>query len=329
MRALVCSKLVGPQGSLTDGLAVAEVPSPAVGPHDVRIRVRAAGVNFADTLLVRGTYQEKPPLPFVPGGEAAGEVLEVGAEVRAFAPGDAVMAMVRIGAFAEEVVAPVGRVHRLPEGVEPAVGAGFPVAYGTAHVALARRANLRRDEVLVVHGAAGGVGLAAVEVGRALGARVIATASSDEKLAVVHAHGAHDVVHTGRDDVRARLKELTQGRGADVIFDPVGGDLFDASVRCLATEGRLLTIGYASGRIPSAPANILLVKNAVVVGVYWGAYLERDPHVVHESLDALLAMLGRGVLRPRIAARVPLDEAPAALATLEERRAIGKVVIVP
>ncbi|MBK7402302.1 MAG: NADPH:quinone oxidoreductase family protein [Myxococcales bacterium] len=323
MRALVCTELTG-----LSGLSVQDLPSPPVGPSDVRIRVRAAGVNFADTLVIRGAYQEKPALPFVPGSEAAGEILEVGADVRAFAVGDPVVAMLRIGAFAEEAVAAVGRVHRLPAGVDFAVAAGFPVAYGTAHVALARRAGLRRDEVLVVHGAAGGVGLAAVEVGRALGARVIATASSDEKLAVVHGHGAHEVIHTGREDVKARVKELTGGKGADVIFDPVGGDLFDASVRCLATEGRLLTIGYASGRIPQVPANLLLVKNAVVIGVYWGAYLEKDPHVVHESLDQLLAMLGRGVLRPRVDSRVPLNEGGSAIATLGDRRAIGKVVIV-
>jgi len=340
MRALVCEKLEGPKA-----LVVCDVERPPLPAGHLRVAVRAAGVNFADLLMVSGGYQEKPSLPFVPGMEAAGEVVEVAPDVSspcgrradstpALPPfesivGERVIAMVPQGAFAEEVVVPAGRVHALPDGISFETGAAFPIAYGTAHLGLKHRANLRRDEVLVVHGAAGGVGLAAVEVGRALGAQVIATAGSPERVALALQHGAHHGIDYSREDLRGRLKELTQGRGADVIFDPVGGDVFDTSVRSLGWEGRLLVIGFAAGRIPQVPAGLLLVKNLSVVGFYWGAYLAREPHVVHESLDALFAMLSRGVLRPVVSATYPLDRAGEAIASLGERKATGKVVIVP
>lgn len=324
MRALVCERLEGPKS-----LVVREVPSPPLPAGHVRVRVRAAGVNFADLLIVSGQYQEKPALPFVPGMEAAGEVIEVAPDVTSPGVGDRVVAMVQSGAFAEEVVAPAGRTHVLPDGVSFEIGAAFPVAYGTAHLGLKHRANLRRDEILVVHGAAGGVGLAAVEVGRALGAQVIATAGSPERVALAKAHGAHHGIDYRNEDLKARLKELTGGRGADVIFDPIGGDVFDTSVRALGWEGRLLVIGFAAGRIPQVPAGLLLVKNLSVVGFYWGAYLAREPHLVQESLDALFAMLGRGILKPVVSATYPLDRAGEAIASLGERRATGKVVLTP
>lgn len=322
MRALVCHTLSGAQQQFS-GLEVRELPSPKASPGEVRIRVRAAGVNFADSLVVAGLYQEKPALPFVPGMECAGEVIEGGH----FEPGDRVVATVRIGAFAEEIVTSPSRVHRIPDNVSFEVAAGFPVAYGTAHLALDHRARLKRDETLVVHGAAGGVGLAAVEIGKAMGARVIATASTREKLALAREHGAVETVDTSTEDLRARLKELTDGKGADVVFDPVGGDVFDVSVRALAWEGRLVVIGFAGGRIPQAPANLLLVKNAAVLGLYWGAYLDREPHLVAESFEKLFAMLSRGVLKPHVSETFPLDRAAEALDRLSSRKATGKVVI--
>ena len=325
MRAVLCKELTGHQG-----LVVGEVPAPALkGPNSVRIQVHAAGLNFADTLVVAGKYQEKPALPFSPGLECAGVVLETGADVRHVKTGDRVMATTSFGAFAEEVVTDANEVYPIPDAMDFETAAAFPVAYGTSHVALRRRAALQRGETLMIHGAAGGVGLTAVEIGKAMGATVIATARGADKLAVAKAHGADHLIDYAAEDLRARVKAIVGEKGVDVIYDPVGGDVFDTSLRCLAWEGRLLVVGFAAGRIPQAPANLLLVKNTAVMGVFWGAYRQRNPQVLRESFAELLAWHAAGKLRPHISHRFALDQAPEAMAAMLERRSTGKVILKP
>ena len=322
MRAVLCQAF-GPPESLT----LEEVPSPPVPDGAVKIRVRACGVNFPDVLLVQGLYQLKPPFPFSPGLEVAGEITEVGAGVETFRVGQRVMAIMMYGGFAEEVVAPASMALPLPDEISDELGAAFPLVYGTAHVALTHRAHLEAGETLLVLGAAGGVGLAAVELGKLLGARVIAAASSPEKLALAQSYGADDLIQYTSEDLSDRIKALTDGRGADVIFDPVGGDQFDAAARRIAWEGRYLTVGFASGRIPALPANIALLKNASLVGIYWGAYWQHDPAVIRRSFDQLRPWIASGTLRPHIHQTFPLAEAPAALRQLTARRAMGKVLL--
>ncbi|BBK29597.1 NADPH2:quinone reductase [Stella humosa] len=322
MRAVRCHAY----GDLAN-LSVDEVPVPDPGPGQVRVAVHAVGINFADGLMVLGQYQEKPPLPFVPGLEAAGIVEACGEGVTRVRPGDRVAALVDTGAYAEYLVAPEDRLFPVPDGMDLVTAASFPVVYGTSHVALDRRARLQPGETLLVHGAAGGVGLTAVEIGRAMGATVIASASSPEKLAVAALHGAGHLIDYSHEDLRARVREITDGRGADVIYDPVGGDVFDTSLRCIAWEGRLIVIGFASGRIPQAPANILLVKNISVIGLFWGAYRQRDPQVVRDSLDTLFGWYGEGKLKPHISHRLDLAEAAAGIGLLRDRQSTGKVVL--
>jgi NADPH2:quinone reductase len=323
MRAMQCKAWGGPRD-----LVLEEVTVPEPGPGQVRLAVQAAGVNFADTLMIAGKYQERPDFPFVPGLEAAGTVDAVGKGVIGLKEGDRVMAILRHGAFAERALAPAEAVFHIPKVMDGPTAAGFPVAYGTSHVALRHRAHLKAGETLVVHGAAGGVGLTAMQIGKILGATVIGTARGAEKLDVAKANGAQHVIDYGSEDVRQRILDLTDKRGADVIYDPIGGDIFDASLRCVAWEGRILTIGYASGRIPSIAANILLVKNASVVGCYWGAYLKRDPSVIRKSFEELLAWYVDGLLAPHISNTFQLEEAPDALETLMARKSTGKVVLV-
>ena len=322
MKALLCTAWGGP-----DTLTIGELPSPTPGPGEILIGVRACGLNFADTLMIQGKYQERPDFPFSPGLEIAGEVLKVAPGVDDFAPGDRVIALCGHGGLAERVAVAAGNAVGLPEGMDFESAAGFAVVYGTAHVGLDRRARLQAGEVLLVHGAAGGVGLAAVEVGRRMGATVIATASNEQKLALAESHGAHHGINYAEVDFRDRVKELTDGRGADVIFDPVGGDVFNQSIRCINWEGRILVIGFASGAIPELPVNLTLVKNMSVVGVYWGAYRKRDSAVLQQSWQQLLAWYAEGALSPHVSATFPLEQTPAALASLMERRATGKVVV--
>ncbi len=323
MQAIVCRALSG-----LDGLAIEDVPLPEPGPGEVRIRVRAAGLNFADSLMIKGQYQDRPALPFVPGMEVAGQIERCGDGVAGFTPGDRVMATPDHGGFAEEVVTRAVNVVRLPDTIDYRTAAGLAVAYGTAYGALSWGARLQAGETLVVHGAAGGVGLATVECGRALGARVIATARGAEHLSVAEAHGADAVIDTASEDVRLRVKELTRGRGADVVFDPVGGALFTASLRSIAWGGRILVVGFASGEIPQIPANLLLVKNAAAIGFYWGSYRRHDPARVHAGFEQLLAWHGEGRIRPHVSAVRPLAEARAALELLLARKSTGKVVLV-
>jgi NADPH2:quinone reductase len=323
MRAVLCKEWGGPEK-----LVVEEVPSPSLRPGAVRIQIHAAGVNFADLLLVSGQYQEKPPLPFTPGAEAAGVVSEAGAGVTRFKPGDRVMAICSLGAFAEEAVVDENRVFAIPDEMDFASAAGFPVAYGTSHGALEWRAHLQRTEWLLVFGAAGAVGLTAVEIGKAMGARVIACAGGPEKLAIAKQHGADHLIDYSREDIRERVKAITGGKGADVIYDPVGGDVFDAGLRSISWGGRIIIIGFAGGRIPQIPANIALVKNIDVIGFYWGSYQSHKPELPRQSFEQLFRWFREGSLKPHISERVPLEDAPGALDLLRKRKSTGKVVLV-
>ncbi len=322
MKAVLCRAF----GSPAD-LKLEEIASPPVSAGAVKIRVRACGVNFPDVLLIQGRYQLQPSFPFSPGLEVAGDVIEVGEGVTAPGLGDRVIATMMYGGFAQEVVAPAELTLPMPADMSYEDGAGFALAYGTAHVGLAHRAQLQAGETLLILGAAGGVGLAAVELGKLLGARVIAAASSPRKLELTRAYGADDTLNYSRENLRDRIKALTGERGVDVIFDPVGGDLFDQAARRIAWEGRYLVVGFASGRIPSLPANIALLKNASLVGLFWGAYLQHNPAVIRDSFALLLAWYAAGRLKPHIHRTFPLAEAPAALRELTERRALGKVLL--
>ena len=322
MRLVRVEEFGGPES-----VALAELPSPQAGPDEVRIAVHAAGVNFADTLMVRGRYQATPPLPFTPGMEIAGEVVEAGANIKWFKPGDRAIAVLDHGGFAEEVLAHHSRIMQVPPGMSYEEAAAVPIVYGTSHVALTHRTRLRPDETLLVHGAAGGVGLSAVEVGKALGATVIGTASTPEKREVVAEYGADHVLDSTMGAIHERVRELTGGRGADVIYDPVGGKAFNASLRCAAFEGRIIVVGFASGKIPRIPANILLVKNITVIGYYWGAYAQHDIQLLRNSFADLSRMYVEGRLRPRVGATFPLEAAAAALAHLSDRKSIGKTII--
>ncbi len=322
MRAVLCEDWGEPET-----LKLGEAPSPVAGPGEVTLRVRAAGVNFADIVLVRGQYQEKPSLPFSPGLEGAGDVISVGEGVVGIAPGDRVMAVTGVGAFAEEAVAPANCVFPIPEGMDFTTAAAFPVAYGTSHLALTERGALKAGETLLVLGAGGGVGLTAVECGKAVGATVIAAASSDEKLDLAQAHGADHLINYVDDDLRAAARKLTDGRGVDVVYDPVGGDASKAALRALAWSGRLLVIGFASGEVPQIPANYLLVKNISAVGVYWGAYRNNESDVFRASFDELAKWYAEGRLKPHVSQVFPLAQVPQALGVLQSRRATGRLVI--
>ncbi|HWS76560.1 MAG TPA: NADPH:quinone oxidoreductase family protein [Quisquiliibacterium sp.] len=322
-RALVCSRL----SEDLSGVEMQSLPCVAPGPRQVLVHLKAASVNFPDLLMTKGLYQFRPDPPFVLGLEGAGVVAAVGSEVTDFQVGDRVLAHQKTGCYAQQIVLPVAGVRALPAGLDFAQGAAFQAAAVTAYVALVRKGALAAGETLLVHGASGGVGMATVQLGRHLGARVIATGTSDEKLAVVREQGAHEVINLTRENLRDRVKELTGGRGADVIFDPIGGDVFDESTRCIAWDGRLLVIGFVSGRIPSITANIPLIKGFSVVGVRAGEYGRRDPVKGAENLRAIDLLAGQGVFRPYIGARFPLERALDALKLLAERKVLGKAVI--
>jgi len=322
MRAVLCKEWGGPEK-----LVVENVASPVMKEGSVRIAVEAAGINFADLLLVSGQYQEKPPLPFTPGMEAAGTVSEIGAGASGFSVGDRVMALTGTAAFAEEVVVDAGRVYKIPGAMDCATAAAFPVTYGTSHGALDWRAHLKAGEWLLVHGAAGGVGLTAVEIGKVMGAKVIACAGGPEKLEIARQHGADHLIDYSREDIRERVKAITGGRGADVVYDPVGGDAFDASLRSIAWGGRIVVIGFASGRIPQAPANILLVKNIDVIGFYWGSYQGRRPELLRDSYAQLFRWFEEGKVRPHISAKLDLNDVARAMDLLRQRKSTGKVVL--
>jgi len=323
MKAMLCREWGGP-----DSLRLEEVARPPLAAHQARIRVRACGVNFADTLMIAGKYQVKPDFPFTPGLEATGEVIEVGAAVTHLQPGHRVLAVLRFGgAYAEEIALNADAVVPIPDDMEFVTAAAFPVAYGTSHFALTHRGQLKRGETLLVLGAAGGVGLTAVEIGKQLGAQVIAAAGGPDKLAVAREHGADELIDYQSDSIRDRVRELTQGLGADVVFDPVGGDAFDQALRAVNWEARMLVIGFAAGRIQSVPANLILVKNISVIGVVWGAQAARDPVLISRNLAEMLRWWEAGRLKPLVAKTFPLAEAGAAMRALLSRRHAGKIVL--
>ncbi len=326
MRAVLCEAWGEPET-----LRLGEVETPQPGPGEVRVAVHAAGVNFADILMVAGKYQEKPPFPFTPGLEAAGVVEALGEGVTRVAAGDRVLALPRSGAFAEATVAGEDSVFKIPDAMDFVTAAGFAVAYGTAQGALDWRADLRAGELLLIHGAAGGAGLAAVEVGKAMGATVIATARGAAKLAVAKQHGADYLIDTGAEDVRVRIKEIASDlgkQGAEVVFDPVGGELFEASLRAVAWGARLIVIGFAAGKVQQIPANILLVKNVSAIGFYWGSYRSHAPELVAAGYAQLFAWYAAGKLEPHVSHQLDLAEAGAALGLLKSRKSTGKVVLV-
>ncbi|MGB1547265.1 MAG: NADPH:quinone oxidoreductase family protein [Alphaproteobacteria bacterium] len=322
MRAILCREWGPPEK-----LRLEEVPPPELHPNGVRIEIHAAGLNFADLLLISGQYQEKPAFPFSPGLEVAGRIMECGKSVTTLTPGQRVMAVVEKGGFAEEVVADATAVFPIPDRLDFAEAAGFPVAYGTSHGAMAWRAGLQPGETLLVNGAAGGVGLTAVEIGKAMGARVIATAGGEAKLRLAGEHGADFCIDSRSEDIRARVKELTGGAGADVVYDPVGGAVFEASLRATAWGGRIVLIGFASGEVPQIPANVLLVKNVAVHGYVWGTYVKRAPERVRASFQTLFGWWEEGKLKPHVSETLPLERGADALNLLKTRRSTGKVVL--
>lgn len=322
MKALVCSALAPDYA----GVALEERELPEPGPGQVRVRIKASSLNFPDLLMTEGKYQLKPDLPFVLGMEFSGLVDALGEGVTGLAVGDAVVGGNRIGAFAEAAIVPAAALRRKPDAISFAAAASYGAAYLTAYVALVRRGNLQPGETLLVHGASGGVGLAAVDVGRLLGAKVIATSASESKRNIIKDYGADHVLPDM--GFRETVKELTGGRGADVIYDPVGGDVFDESVRCIAFDGRLLIIGFTSGRIPSVNVNMPLIKGFSVVGVRAGEYGRQFPERGRENTAAIWKWAEEGKVRPRIHAEVPLAEWRRAFEMMRSRQVVGKVAIV-
>jgi len=322
MRAVLCKEFGPPES-----LVVEEVPDPVAGPGQVVVDVAGCGVNFPDVLIIQDKYQFKPPLPFSPGGEVSGTVSAVGEGVTQLAVGDRVLASLGWGGMAEKVVVPAASAMPVPDGVDLVHAAGFLLAHGTSHHALVDRARLQPGETLLVLGAAGGVGLAAVEIGALLGARVIAAASTDEKLELCRSRGATETINYATEDLRARIKELTDGRGVDVCYDPVGGDLAEPALRSMAWDGRFLVVGFAAGDIPRIPLNLPLLKGCSVVGVFWGAFTGKEPERNARNIAELMGWLAEGKLRPHVSATYPLEEAAAAIGDLEHRRAQGKVVV--
>jgi NADPH2:quinone reductase len=321
VRAIICNEF-GP----IDQLTLEERPNPTPGAGEILIEIHAAGVNFPDGLMVRGEYQVKPPRPFTPGSEVAGIVRATGEGVSQFAPGDRVVALCGVGGFAEMVTALADRALRLPDGMDFNTASGFMLVYGTSLHGLQECGRLRAGETLLVLGAAGGVGLAAVEIGRAMGARVIAAASTDEKLALAREHGAELTINYTTADLKTELKRLAPS-GVDVVYDPVGGTLTQAAVRGLAWGGRLLVIGFAAGEIPKLPLNLLLLREGEAKGVFWGTWTARDPAGHARNVAQLFAWFAEGKLRPHISGAFPLEDTQKALKEVMERRAQGKVVV--
>jgi NADPH2:quinone reductase len=322
MRALICN-----QHGTTDDLAIEERDAPVPGDHEILVDVRAAGVNFPDLLIVAGKYQEKMEPPFVPGNEAAGTVSAVGKAVTRFSPGDAVIALPRGGGFAEQCVVHEDKAAPLPPGLDFEQAAAFGVAYGTTYHGLKQGARLEQGETLLVLGAAGGVGTAAVALGNIFGARVIAAASSREKLEHAAQAGADELIDYTRVPLKETVRELTDGNGVDVVYDPVGGDYAEPALRALAWHGRYLVVGFATGGIPSLPMNIVLLKEARIVGVYWGAWVARHPQDHAENMRELAGLIADGSLAPELSQVYDLDDFRDAFRQISERRALGKVVI--
>lgn len=324
MKAVVC-KQWGPPESLV----IEDRPALAASAGKAVVRVKAASVKFSDTLLIQNKYQTQPELPFVPGGEVTGVITSLGPGVEGWKVGDRVSAQTTYGGFAEEVLADTERMTAIPEGIDFAAATGLSSTYATASYALIDRGQLRAGETLLVLGAAGGVGLAAVEVGKLLGAKVIACASSEEKLAVCRAQGADETINYDAEDMRARVKAITQGNGVDVVIDPVGGRYSEAALRDMAWGGRHLVIGFTAGDIPKIALNLPLIKGCSIVGVWIGAFAKREPQRHRENSARVWQWMAEGRIKPHIGARYPLERSADALNALAQRKAAGKVVLTP
>lgn len=323
MKAVLC-KAFGP----AENLVVEDLDSPQIKKGEVLLDVHAAGVNFPDTLIIEGKYQFKPPFPFSPGGEAAGVVAAVGEKISHLKVGERVMALTGWGSFAEQVAVSGQNVLPIPAEMDFTTAAAFSMTYGTSMHALKQRANLQPGETLLVLGASGGVGLAAVEIGKAMGARVIAAASTNEKLEIARKAGADELINYSEASLRERLKELTDGQGVDVIYDPVGGKLFEEAFRSIAWNGRMLVVGFAAGgEIPALPANLPLLKGASLIGVFWGAFAQRQPQDNAANFKQLFAWYAEGKLKPLVSQTFALEQVAEAIDTLGQRKAVGKLVV--
>jgi NADPH2:quinone reductase len=324
MKAVVCKAW-----GLPDTLVVEELPDPVPGPGQVALAIHAAGVNFPDVLIIQGKYQFKPELPFTPGSELSGVVTAVGDGVTGYQVGDRVIAFCSTGAFAQQIVVPQQALMPMPPGMDFDTAAAITLTYGTSHHAVVDRAQLKAGETMLVLGAAGGVGLAAIEIGKSLGARVIAAASTDEKLAVCRAHGADATINYSSEDLREAIKAATDGKGPDVIYDPVGGIYAEPAFRSIGWRGRYLVVGFANGEIPKLPLNLTLLKGASLMGVFWGEFAKREPKANMAAMRQLMGWLGEGKIKPRISGRYTLAQAADALNDMAARKVTGKVVIVP
>jgi len=322
MKAVLCKELGPPEK-----LVVEEVPSPKAGKGQVVVAVKAAGVNFPDTLIIQGKYQFKPEPPFSPGGEVAGVIKQVGEGVSGWQPGDRVIAASTWGGFAQEMAVEADHLIRMPDQMDYVCGSAFVLTYGTSYHALKDRARLKAGETLLVLGASGGVGIAAIQLGKAMGARVIAAASSDAKLAVCRQNGADELINYGSEDLRSRVKAITGGKGLDVVYDPVGGPYSEPALRDMAWNGRFLVVGFAAGEIPKVPLNLALLKGCSIVGVFWGAFTRNEPENNRRNNEELMALFAAGKVKPHIHATYPLERAAEALNEVLYKRVSGKVVL--
>ena len=322
MKAIVCNEWCKPQD-----LKVSEIKNPTLDDNSVRVEIYASGVNFPDVLIVQGKYQYKPPFPFSPGSEVAGIISEIGKNVKSLKVGDRVMAVTGHGAFAEEICVPEDKITLVPESMDFITAASMSLTYGTSSYALFQRANIKEHDVVLIHGATGGVGITAIEISKAVGAKVIATASTDEKLKIAKEYGADYCINYSQNEFKDKVKEYTDGKGANIIYDPVGGDVFNQSLRCIAWNGIILVIGFASGTIASAPTNLPLLKNCSIVGVFWGAWRERDPNGHNVNMEKILKWWKENKVKPKVSKVFNLEDTKYALQALINREVIGKAVI--
>ena len=322
MKAIVCNEWCKPED-----LKVSEIKNPTLDDNAVRVEIHASGVNFPDVLIVQGKYQYKPPFPFSPGSEVAGIISEIGKNVKSLKVGDRIMAVTGHGAFAEEICVPEDKITLVPESMDFITAASMSLTYGTSSYALFQRANIKENDVVLIHGATGGVGITAIEISKAVGAKVIATASTDEKLKIAKEYGADYCINYSQNEFKDKVKEYTDGKGANIIYDPVGGDVFNKSLRCIAWNGIILVIGFASGTIASAPTNLPLLKNCSIVGVFWGAWREREPNGHNVNMEKILKWWNENKVKPKVSKVFNLEDTKYALQALINREVIGKAVI--
>lgn len=314
-------------GAYREVLHLEEIPPPRPGPGSVVARVLSAGINFQDTLLIAGQYQTKPPTPFVPGFEVVGEVVDIGKHVHRVRPGDRVIAFIETGGYAQYALLDPQRTFLVPASMTADEAAAFLLSYQTAYFALVHRARLRSGEILLVHAGAGGLGSASIQLGKALGATVIATAGSDDKVSLCRGLGADHAINYAEADFASAVREITKGAGADVVVDPVGGEVFASSTKCIAWQGRIVTLGFACGEIPTIAAHRVLLKNIAVVGLHWSEYWRRDRALIHETQEILNELFAAGKIRPVVSRRYRMEELPDALGAFEQRKVCGKAVL--